>query len=60
MKVFRAAADFPLDLAQAHINIKKTSPFMKSESFDDWGRWGYDDSVGGEVTKTTLSGDWTT
>ena len=31
-----------------------------SECFNDWGGRGYDDSVPGEVTKTTPSGDSTT
>ena len=31
-----------------------------SECFNDWGGWGYDDSVPGNGTKTTSSGDRTT
>ena len=29
----------------------------KTECFNDWGGWGYDDFVSGEVIKTTPSGD---
>ena len=30
-----------------------------SELFNDWGGWGYDESVPKEVTKTAPSGDGT-
>ena len=33
---------------------------IEYECFNDWGGWGYDDCVPGEVTKTTHSGDRTT
>ena len=37
-----------------------TGVTQEKECFNDWGGRGYDDSVPGEVTKTTTSGDRTT
>ena len=35
-------------------------PLIDVEGFNDWGGWGYDGFIPGEVTKTAPSGDETT
>ena len=41
------------------VYLVTTAGFV-AECFNDWGERGYDDSVPGDVTKTTPSGDRTT
>ena len=59
-----AAGFKPQDLVRASKQSSPgkqwSAPPIYVEEFNDWGGWGYDDFIPGEVTKTAPSGDRTT
>ena len=46
--------------SRAALHVTERKEESSTECFNDWGRRGYDDSIPGEITKTTPSGGKTT